>query len=95
MNLLNKKSLYISIPKSEKILLKDISTKIILKKHNEPDIDLDIYKVISRYKCYIDKVNKNKWTKTKSYTNLFEIISYNSYCKQEKPLTLYEPFGYH
>jgi len=81
-------SIHIKIPKEERIKnirIKKISSCTI----NPSNFNLEIYKIINKYKLYIEKY-KN-WDKFRSFTNLYEIITYNSYCKFQKPLTLYEP----
>ena len=88
-HLLNKRSISIKIPDDEYI--KIIFNKKTSKTINKPDFNLDIYKIVNKYKTFIDKYKD--WDKYKCYSNLFEIITYSSYCKFQKPLTLYEPIS--
>ena len=61
-------------------------------KINQVSFDNKIYKILHKYKQYIDIYYEN-WNKVKSYTNLFETLSYSNYTKNNKPLTLYEPIS--
>ena len=87
--LLNQRYIEIKIPKMISTIKPNfkISTKI-----NQVNFDKEIYSILFKYKKYID-IYYDKWDKVKSYTNLYEVINYNNYTKNNKPITLYEPIS--
>ncbi len=87
--LLNQRYIEISVPNT--IATIDVNFKVS-DKINEVNFDKEIYNILFKYKQYID-IYFNRWDKVKSYTNLFEVINYNSYTKANRPLTLYEPIS--
>ena len=52
----------------------------------------NIHKIIQKYKYLIDECYED-WNKIKFYTNIFELLNYNSHTKYYRPLTLYEPIS--
>ena len=88
--LLNRRSIFITIP-VEKRLTTVLFKKKVFKKIKQPDFNNEIYKIVNKYKSYIEKYTN--WDKMKCLTNPFEVITYSSYCKHQKPMTLYEPIS--
>ena len=77
-NLLDRKSLYIKIPISDKITdFKVCYTESYkIKNHN---FHMNLYNIIVKYKTFIDdETIQKKWNRLKLFTNLFELISYNN-----------------
>ena len=90
--LLNNRYISIQIPRQ-----KNIDNAIIDFKYsktiNDVSFDTKIYNILNKYKKNIDDCY-NYWDKMKSYSNLFELINYNSYTKSNGgALTLYEPIS--
>ena len=90
---IGKKNFQIKVPTKYK--LKDFNLKFKLGNSLQGKLfDTVSYNLVNKYKKYIDVVNKNDiWNDYKGYSNLFEIISYNNYSKNVKPITLYEPIS--
>ena len=90
---IRKKNFQIKVPTKYK--LKDFNLKFKLGNSLQGKLfDTVSYNLVNKYKKYIDVVNKNDiWNDYKGYSNLFEIISYNNYSKNVKPITLYEPIS--
>ena len=87
--LLNQRYIEIKIPKNLKIIELNFHISNTI---NQVNFDKEIYNILCKYKKYID-IYYDKWDKVKSYTNLFELVNYNNYTKNNRALTLYEPIS--
>ena len=62
--------------------------------NGEPNININLYKLLTKYKNYIDKFNKNKrWDKVKKISNDYELIYTTEKKKRKKQISIsnYEP----
>lgn len=90
---IDKKSFEIKVPLEYR--LKHFKKKFTIGTTIKGNIfDKSSYELVNKYKKYIDVINKNNiWNDYKGHSNLFEIISYNNYSRNDKPITLYEPIS--
>ena len=92
-DLLKRKSLYIKIPDKDKIKNFKVSYTESYKM-KIPNFNLTLYNIIVKYKTFIDDKNiQNRWNRLKLFTNLFELISYNSFSSMETSLIDYIPLS--
>ena len=92
-DLLNRKSLHITIPKNQQI--RDFKVNYTEShKLKDPNFHIDLYNIIIKYKTFIDdELISHKWYKLKLFTNLFELISYNNLNYNISPLIDYIPLS--